>query len=78
MKNVIQWNFGMHDLAGGAITGAAANAATGMVGGGNDMIEKLWKGALAGAAIIALAPTGKNLAAMVLPKPKAAEAPAKK
>jgi hypothetical protein len=70
-KNPIQINTDFKQLLGGAAAGAGLNAASGMVGGGGGLTDKLMKGAIAGAAIMAIAPTGVNLVAMVWPDAKA-------
>ena len=71
MKNPIQINTDFKKLAGAAVAGAGFNAATGMAGGGGSLTDKAMKGAIAGAAVAALAPTGANLLAMVWPDKKA-------
>lgn len=71
---LIDINTNFNELAGGAIAGAAINAASGMAGGGSGMVEKAWKGALVGAAVTALLPTGSNLYAKVMPPKKGAAA----
>lgn len=76
-KNPIQINTDFKQLAGGAIAGAGFNIGTGMAGGGSSMTDKAMKGAIAGAAVVALAPTGSNLLAMVWPDKKS-DAPNKK
>jgi outer membrane lipoprotein SlyB len=72
MNNPIQINMNVRDIAGGAVTGAALNLASGYAGG-SGMGDKAMKGAIAGAVVVAVFPTGKNLLNMLW-KPKAAAA----
>lgn len=64
--NVFQLNTNMNALLSGAFTGAALNAASGYVGG-SSMTDKAIKGAIAGAAVVALYPTGANILGKIMP-----------
>lgn len=68
---LIELNTNVNDILGGAVAGAALNAASGMAGGAG-MTDKALKGAMVGAAVTVLAPTGGNIVAKIMPKKKPA------